>query len=61
MLLGGCSPESMKTRFEHLYLRVLAIIVIMNFITFLETGLQIGIRGFVGNTGNIWLIRSGNY
>ena len=44
---------SMKTRFEHLYLRVLAIMVMINFINFLETGLQIGIRGFVGNTGNI--------
>ena len=54
MLLGGCSPESMKTRFEHLYLRVLAIIVKTNFINFFETGLQIGIRGFVGNTGNIY-------
>ena len=38
----------------HLYLRVLAIIIIIiNFINFFETGLQIGIAGFVGNTGNI--------
>ena len=36
----------------HLYLRVLAIIII-NFTNFFETGLQIGIAGFVGNTGNI--------
>ena len=39
-------------------MRVLAIIkiIIINFINFLETGLQIGIPGFVGNTGNIQLI-----
>ena len=39
-------------------MRVLAIIIIIliNFINFLETGLQIGIPGFVGNTGNIKLI-----
>ena len=38
----------------HLYLRVLAvIIIIINFINFFETGLQIGIAGFVANTGNI--------
>ena len=35
---------------------IIIIIIIINFINFLETGLQIGIPGFVGNTGNIQLI-----
>ena len=34
---------------------IIIIIIIINFINFLETGLQIGIPGFVGNTGNIQL------
>ena len=42
-------------------MRVLAIIItiiiiIINFINFLETGQEIGIPGFVGNTGSIQLI-----
>ena len=35
---------------------VIIIIIIINFINFLETGLQIGIPGFVGNTGKVQLI-----
>ena len=42
-------------------MRVLAIIItiiiiIINFTNFLETGLEIGIPGFVVNTGSIQLI-----
>ena len=35
---------------------IIIIIIIINFINFLETGLKIGIPGFVGNTGSIQLI-----
>ena len=55
-----------ENRIWHLYVRVLAIIItiiiiIINFTNFLETGLEIGILGFVGNTGSIQLINGSSW